>query len=143
MTNASTREFTIATPSGQRVLVGIEPSNFAVVRSVFEPPNNNSSQWLRLRDRDYNPITVAADGTWINHRQLFAIANGIAKRAKTPVSANYIRDMLFFDGCRPDVAAAFQKVFATYNSDDRWWSEMYRHTWFDLNTATLHPIITT
>jgi len=52
-----------------------------------------------------------------------------------------VASMMFFDGCRPDVAAVFRKVFATLNDSDRWWSEMYRHTWFDPNTATLHPIV--
>jgi hypothetical protein len=142
MNNVGIREFTIATPTGQRVLMSIEPGNFALVRRGFEPHASNPSQCLRLHDLNSYPMTVSADGTWINPRQLYAIASGVTKRANAPVSADYIRDILFFDYWRPDVGAAFRKVFASCDDGDRWWIEMHRHTWFDPDTATLHPIIT-
>ena len=139
MTDVIAREFTIATPTGQRVLVAIEPSNFASVRDGFEPQGDHSSQRLRLRDRDPNLITVSPDGTWINHRQLYAIANGIVQKLRTPVLTVSIGDALFFDGYRPDVVAVFRSVFATYDDNDRWWKQMYRTSRFDLSAAALRP----
>jgi hypothetical protein len=141
MSNPTAREFTVATPTGQRVLVAIEPSNFASVRQGFEPESKNSSQRLRLRDRDPNPITVSADGTWINHRQLYAIANGFVQNLKVPVLAVSIGGVLFFDGYRPDVAAVFRSVFATYDDRDPWWNQMYRTSQFDSTTAALRPLV--
>jgi DNA-binding beta-propeller fold protein YncE len=140
MIKPTAQEFTIATPTGQRVLVAIEPSNYASVRDGFEPRSDNSSQRLRLRDRDPNMITVSPDGTWINHRQLYAIANGIVKKLGTPLLAVSIGDALFFDGYRPDVAAVFRSVFATYNENDKWWKEMYRISRFDSSMAALRPV---
>ena len=140
MTNVIAREFTITTPTGKRVLVAIEPSNYASVRDGFEPQSNNSSQYLRLRDRDPNPITVSSDGTWINHRQLYAIANGLVQKLLTPVLAASIGDVLFFDGYRPDVTAVFRSVFATYDDRDPWWNQMYRSSRFDFSAAALRPV---
>jgi hypothetical protein len=140
MSNVAAREFTIATPTGQRVLVAIEPSNYASVRQGFEPKSNSSSERLRLRDRDPNPITVSPDGTWINHRQLYAIANGIVEKLKVPVLAVSIGDVLFFDGHRPDVAAVFRTLFATYDNGDPWWKQMYLTSRFDFGTASLRPV---
>lgn len=145
MTNAAAREFSIATPTGQRVLVAIkrvpaEPTDYASVRDGFEPHSDNSSQRLRLRDRDPNEVTVSSDGTWINHRQLYAIANGFVAKLRTPVLADSIRDVLFFDGCRPDVANVFRSVFATHDANDPWWGEMDRVSRFDFSTAMLRPV---
>ena len=135
------RDFTIATPTGQRVLIAIEPSSFALVRQGFEPQSDNSSQRLRLRNRDFEPITVSPDGTWIGPRQLYTIANTMVKETNGPVLAVSIGDVLFFDGHRPNVAAVFRKLFATYDNRDRWWNEMYRTSRFDFNSAALRPII--
>lgn len=140
MSNVTAREFTIATPTGQRVLVAIQPSNYASVRDGFEPQSNNSSQRLRLRDYDPNTITVSPDGTWVNHRQLYAIANGFVQKLRTPVLAASIGHVLFFDGHRPDVAAVFRSVFATYDDRDPWWNQMYRTSRFDFSAAALRPI---
>jgi hypothetical protein len=140
--NEIMREFAISTPSGQRVLVNIGTTDFAMVRDAFEPPSDNSSERLRLSIHESRyPLVVSADGTWINHRQLYAIANGIAWRAKQSVGADRIRDMLFYDGLRPDVATIFRTMYAARHPDDRiYWNRMLCHTRFDADTATFHPI---
>lgn len=144
MTNATAREFSIATPTGQRVLVAIrripdEPTDYASVRDGFEPHSDDTSRRLRLRDWRPNTITASPDGIWINHRQLYAIANSFVAKLRTPVLADTIRDVLFFDGYRPDVSNVFRSVFATYDDRDRWWIEMNRTSSFDFTAAMLRP----
>jgi len=140
MIEPTAHEFSIATPTGQRVLVAIQLSNYASVRDGFEPHSDDASQRLRLRDCDPNDVTVSPDGTWINHRQLYAIANGLVQKLRQPVLACSIETVLFFDGCRPDVAAAFRSVFVTYDDRDPWWKQMYRTSRFDPHAAALRPV---
>ena len=64
------------------------------------------------------------------------------EQTRTSMSADRISDTLFFDGLRPDVAAIFRKMFITrHYNDHRWWNAMLRHTRFDPDIATFHPII--
>ena len=134
------QEFTLCTPSGQRVLWHGCNTDFAFVRNAFEPASGKSSQCLRLHDGKTSAITVSADGTWINYRQLYAVASCMTRRSKRPLDADFIGDMLFFKGSGHNVRTAFAKVVITYDNRNKWWSMIDRDTWFDATTATFYPI---
>jgi hypothetical protein len=70
-------------------------------------------------------------------KQIRAVRDPLAER--NAVATNAVAKMLFFDGHRPDGAAVFRSVFATYDDSDPWWHQMYRTSQFDFSTASLRP----
>lgn len=127
-------EFRVQTPTGARVLVEIG-CGFAFLRSGYAPPNSAMATERLTLSSAFDKIHVAADGTFLNSRHLFAVAIGLMK----PGEARSIDDLsnaLFFH--RPDLHCALIKLFAAYDTADPYWKTMVNCGWYDPAARFIH-----